>query len=99
MPHGSEFATCYGIPRAHRRRRCQHLADGGLDEDLAAIDRQLDAVSDNQSRVLLAIAAVDDDEAAVALLAEAKELDGRKFATNEDREEVLLRIADRDTDD
>ena len=77
----------------------RHRADGGLDKDLAAIDRHLAAIADKRSRVARAIATVDDDEAATPLSAELKALATRKTAATEEREALLRRIADRDADE
>lgn len=79
------------IEQAVARRR----ADGGLDRDLAAIEKQLLAVVERQSRTARAIAAVNDDDAAAPLLAELPKLAERKKALQRERDDLAQRIADQ----
>jgi site-specific DNA recombinase len=48
----------------------RHRTDGGLERDLASINRHIESIATKQLRTAKAIAAVDDDDAAAPLLAE-----------------------------
>src|SRR5215213_4192637 len=63
----------------------RHRQDGGLDRDLAAIEKQLGGICDKQTRTARAITAVDDDAAAAPLLAELKALAAQKAALEQER--------------
>jgi site-specific DNA recombinase len=94
-PVWAAVSTVLREPEIIAREVARHRTDGGLDRDLAAIERQLPAIADKQGRTARAIAAVDDDDAAAPLLAELKNLADRKKALEAERDHAIERIADR----
>jgi site-specific DNA recombinase len=70
--------------------------DGGLDQDVAAIERHLTGLADKQGRTARAIAVVNDDDAAIPLITELKSLAEQKKAVERERDALIQRIADRD---
>jgi hypothetical protein len=81
-----------------QRRPPGHRHDGGLDRDLAAIEKQLVSIGEKQTRTARAIAAVDDEDAVAPLIAELKGLAGRKTALEQERDALQRRLDDERTD-
>ncbi|MBA3451240.1 MAG: recombinase family protein, partial [Chloroflexia bacterium] len=97
-PVWESIATVLQDPSIIEREVDRHRADGGLDRDLAAIERQLVTVAEKQTRTARAIAAVADDDAAAPLLAELPKLAERKKALRREREDLTRRVADREVE-
>jgi site-specific DNA recombinase len=76
----------------------RHRAEGGLDRDLAALEKQLASIADKQRKTVKAIAAVDDDDTAAPLFAELKSLAARKKAAESERDALQTRVADTAAD-
>jgi site-specific DNA recombinase len=76
----------------------KHRHDGGLDRDLAAIDKLLVTIAKKQTRTAKAIAAVDDDAAAAPLILELKSLAEQKAEAQAEHEAVHARIADAEAE-
>jgi hypothetical protein len=70
--------------------------DGGLDQEVTAIEKHLTGLADKQGRMARAIAVVNDDAAAIPLIAELKSLAEQKKAVERERDALVQRIADRD---
>jgi hypothetical protein len=72
----------------------KHRNDGGLERDLASIEKVLAEIASRQTRTARAIAAIDDDDAAAPLVAELKALAIRKTAVEHERNALKQRLAD-----
>jgi site-specific DNA recombinase len=75
-----------------------HRADGGLERQVDVSEKTLAAIMSKQGRVAKAIAAVDDDDAANPLIAELKSLSTRRAALEQERADLLRRIANAEAD-
>jgi site-specific DNA recombinase len=73
--------------------------DGGLDRDLAAIDKQIASIADKQGRIAKRVADIDDDDVAALLMAELQALSTRKKTAKAERDDLMRRIADRADED
>jgi site-specific DNA recombinase len=73
--------------------------DGGLDRDLAAIDKQIASIADKQGRITKRLAEIDDDDVAALFMAELHALVARKTAADGERDDLMRRIADRADED
>jgi site-specific DNA recombinase len=76
----------------------QHRQRGGLERDLAIVEKVLATVMSKQRRITQAIAALDDDDAMTPLLAELTTLAARKSAAETERDALQQRIADEAAD-
>jgi site-specific DNA recombinase len=85
-------------PRVIAREVETLRADGGLDRDLAAVERLLAGIATKQANLATLAATVDDTEAAAPLVAELKALAGRKKAAEAERDTLRRRIADAEAD-
>jgi site-specific DNA recombinase len=85
-------------PAIIEREVDKHRSDGGLERDLAAVDKLLVAIAKKQARTARAIAAVDDDDAAAPLLVELKSLAAQKAEAQAEREAMSARIADAEAE-
>jgi site-specific DNA recombinase len=97
-PVWEQVAAVLQDPSIIEREVERHRQDGGLNRDLAAVEKQLVAVAEKQTRTARAIAAVNDDDAAAPLLAQSPQLAERKKALQRDRDDLTRRIADRDAE-
>jgi len=84
-----------GVVAAEVAKRRQ---DGGLDRDLAAVERLLVDIAKKQANLATLAATVDDTEAAAPLVTELKALAERKKAAEAERDALRNRIADRDAE-
>jgi site-specific DNA recombinase len=82
-------------PRIIAAEIMKHREDGGLERDLAAIDKMLTQIAAKQTRTVKAITAVDDDDAAAPLIEELKNLSTRKTDAEREQGELRRRIADQ----
>jgi site-specific DNA recombinase len=73
-------------------------ADGGLDRELAAVERLLVGIAKKQTNLATLAATVDDAEAAAPLVAELKALAERKKVAEAERDTLRRRIADAEVD-
>lgn len=76
----------------------KHRQDGGLEQDLASIEKILHGINSKQSRTAKAIAVVDDEGAAAPLIAELKTLSSQKAAAEQERDALRQRLADREAE-
>jgi site-specific DNA recombinase len=97
-PVWENVAAVLQDPSIIARQVERHRQDGGLNREMAAIERQLLAVAEKQTRTARAIAAVDDDDAAAPLLAELPKLAERKKALQRDRDDLARRATDREAE-
>jgi hypothetical protein len=72
----------------------QHRQDGGLERELAIVDKLLTSIDGKQRRITQAIAALTDDDAMAPLLVELTALAARKTAAAAERDALRRRIAD-----
>lgn len=72
--------------------------DGDLERELADLDRRIEANASKQQRLARAVAALDDADAADALLVEMKLLATGKKALAEERAALEKRVADAESD-
>jgi site-specific DNA recombinase len=98
-PVWATVSTVLRDPAIIAREVARHRTGGGLDRDLAVIEKQLAAIADKQGRTARAIAAVDDDDAAAPLVAELRTLAARRKALEAERDDAIERIADRAAED
>lgn len=73
--------------------------EGGLERDLASLDRQLVAVADKQTRLARRVALIDDDDAAAPLIAELRSLAALKAAATAERDRMMRRITHQEEED
>jgi site-specific DNA recombinase len=97
-PVWEQVAAVLQDPAIIEREVGRHREDGGLDRDLAAVEKQIAAVAEKQTRTARAIAVVNDDDAAAPLLAELPKLAERKKALHGERDELARKIADRQSE-
>jgi site-specific DNA recombinase len=72
--------------------------DGGLDHDLAAIERHITGLTTKQGRIAKRLTDIDDDDVAALMLAELKALSAQKAAAEAARESLQQRLVHRDTE-
>jgi site-specific DNA recombinase len=94
-PVWANVAALLRDPQIIAREVAKHREDGGLDRDLASIEKLLTQIAAKQARTAQAITAVDDDDAAVPLIEELKNLAARKTDAERERGELRRRIADQ----
>jgi site-specific DNA recombinase len=75
-----------------------HREDGGLERELAVLEKVLTDIVTKQTRTAKAITAVGDDDAAAPLIAELRALSARKVAVEKERDDLHQRIADAAAD-
>jgi hypothetical protein len=80
------------------REVARHRDDGGLEDDLATVETRLAGIVSKQTKIARAIASVNDG-AAEPLYSELTTLAASKTAAQQERDELLRRIADQGRDE
>ena len=76
----------------------KHREDGGLERQLAAVERAQATIAEKQARTAKAISLIADDEAAAPRLAELQALAAAKRAAQSEHDALQRRIADQAAD-
>jgi site-specific DNA recombinase len=86
-------------PTIIARAVAEHRTDGGLERELAAMEKRLQTVVSKQQRIAKAITALDDEDAVAPLLMELQNLATSKTATERECDLIRQRIADADAEE
>ena len=86
-------------PTIIARAVAEHRTDGGLERELAAMEKRLQTIVSKQQRIAKAITTLDDEDAVAPLLMELQNLAASKTATERECDLVRQRVADAEAEE